>query len=346
MAARVLIVDDSHTARKALASMLEEAGLEVCGQAGSGQEGLTLFQQLQPDVVTMDVLMPGMDGLEATRAILQLGEARIVIVSAAGERDQEDLSFKALQAGALEMLPKPAGERSQDILEAGRRLAKRVADIAASQVHSKTSDSRLQPRAQAQPVQALGIAASTGGPPVVAELLAALKVPPPYSILLAQHIAPGFTPGFARWLGSISSLSIHIVENSVAARPGCIYLPADGHDLAWADGRVHAHLSLGGACPSGNRLLRSLADGLGPRAAGMVLTGMGRDGADGLFEIHRAGGQTAVQSPGSCVVDGMPSAARALGAAQQDLDPASLIDLLKKWAGPMPARQNPERSTS
>jgi two-component system chemotaxis response regulator CheB len=320
----ILICEDSLTLRLFLRRSFESRGLKVLAEADSGEEALKLAEQLKPDLITMDVMLPGMDGFRATQAILSRSPARIIIVSAAGEALQADLSFRALHSGALDLVDKPAGGNA-GLEDWAEDLCMRVRALLDLPLGLKpASMPRLKrPVVVRRVLKAFGLVASTGGPPALAEILRALAPDLPFPILVALHIARGFTPGLARWLSTQTRLKVRLAEAFESAEPGTVWLAKDGHDLIWKDGRVHVLPNQGGACPSGDRLLRSLAV-LGAEAGGAVLTGMGSDGAAGLLALRQAGGFAVAQDAASCVVDGMPAAAVAQGAAEQRLRPEEI----------------------
>jgi two-component system chemotaxis response regulator CheB len=333
MSIRVLIADDSRVMRLALSSILEnDPRMEVVGRAADGVEALALTKQLRPDVVTMDVRMPHLDGLEATAAIMATTPARILMVCSVYESEQQDLSFRAMEAGALEVIAKPH-EGGLDGLNAwGRHVADSIALMAEVPVVTRRRSPEARLRAPESPpalraasarlraasgrTRIVGIAASTGGPPALALVLADLPKDLPFPILLAQHMAPGFASGLVRWLASVTPLTVCIASEGIPLA-GHVYVPPDSHDLAVdAAGYLRVTRSPQGVCPSANRLLRSLAQTFGASAAGFVLTGMGDDGAEGLAEIRRAGGQTFAQDERTSVVYGMPQVAFTIGAAR------------------------------
>lgn len=317
----VLICDDSATMRLALRRTLEGAGFRVVAEAANGEDAVALARRMKPDLITMDVMLPGVDGFQATRAILKEGPARIVIVSAAGEALQADLGFRALQSGALDLLDKPDHVGPGGMADWGRELCESLAALAQLPLGQGRAPAarRARPTLPLRRVAALGIASSTGGPPALAALLKDADPGLPYPILVAQHIAPGFSEGLARWLGTQTRLKVRMALGGENADPGTVWIPADRHDLLWRSGRLLVSPNDGGVCPSGDRLLGSLAKELGRRAAGLVLTGMGSDGADGLVQLRAAGGLTFAQDSASCVVDGMPAVAVARGGTDQRL---------------------------
>ncbi len=279
---RVLIADDSATVRNTLVALLaEDPRLSIVGQAADGIEAVDKARALRPDVVTMDVNMPRLDGLGATAAIMAEAPARGVVISSVSEHRQLELSFKATPEQA-----------------------------------------KLQ---NAGEVDVIGLVASTGGPPALAQVLAQLPASLPVPILLAQHIAQGFTPGLQRWFAGICALRIQIASDGAFVRKGCVYLAPDGCDLEVdGQGLLRTPPGTGLHCPSGNRLLHSLARVYGPRAAGFVLTGMGDDGAQGLLALRNAGGETFAQDEHTSIVFGMPQAAQACGAARSMLSLESI----------------------
>jgi two-component system chemotaxis response regulator CheB len=179
-------------------------------------------------------------------------------------------------------------------------------------------------------VDIFGLAASTGGPPALAEILSRLPKELPVPLVVAQHITEGFTPGMVRWLSQVTPLTVTIVRDGERLEPGKVYFPLDGHDLTIDRGAARLTRTQGGPCPSGDLLLASLARVYGARAGGAVLTGMGDDGARGLLEIRRVGGVTYAQDEASSVVFGMPKAALDIGATDQPLSLAALPDFIRQ----------------
>jgi two-component system chemotaxis response regulator CheB len=318
----VLVCDDSVTMRVALRRTLLQGGVAVLGEAATGHEAVELAKRLKPDLITMDVMLPDLDGFQATQAILADGPARIVMVSAAGEALQADLSFRALQCGALDLVEKPEAWDPDSLGVWGKALAERLLLLGALPLgrRAPTSTPTHRPPLGRRRVAAFGIAVSTGGPPALAQLLRNLAPGLRYPVLVAQHIAPGFAPGLARWLATQTKLEVRLAEGGETPAPGVVWLAKDRTDLVVADnGRLAAVLNPNGLCPNGDRLLGSLAAQYGRDCAGAVLTGMGADGARGLLAMKKAGALTFAQDGPSCVVDGMPAEAAALGGTDQRL---------------------------
>jgi len=333
---RVLIADDSQTVINALSLLLkDEEDIEVIGRASDGAEAVSLAKALRPDVVTMDVNMPRLDGLGATAAIMAEAPARVLIVSSLTE-SQMDLSFRSIEAGALELISKPKTSGAEDLRRWGKRVAESIRLMAEVPVITRRRLSSM-PASMPQPrvgsVDVFGVAASTGGPPALALLLGALPATLPVPILIAQHITEGFTAGLVRWLAAVSPMKVTIASDRLVPRPGEVYLPPDGHHLEVdPEGVMRCAKATTGHCPSGNRLLSSIARAYGSRAAGIVLTGMGDDGAQGLLDIRNAGGQTFAQDANSCVVFGMPQAAYQLQATQMLLPLEAMAPMIRELA--------------
>jgi two-component system chemotaxis response regulator CheB len=317
---RVLVADDSTTLRTALCALLaEDPHLTIVGQAADGVEAVEKARALRPDVITMDVNMPRMDGLGATAAIMAEAPARVLVISSVRQHRQLELSFKAMAAGALEVIAKPEGN-ADEMRGWARRVAESVrlmAEVPVVRRHRKSPTPSRPVLAHGAQVDIAGMVASTGGPPALAQVLGSLPPQLPIPLLIAQHIAVGFTGGLVRWFESVCKLRVAIAQDGELPLPGRVYLAPDGCDLEVdREGHLRTPRSLGLHCPSGNKLLASLARAHGTRAAGFVLTGMGDDGAQGLLELKRAGGATYAQDEQSSVVFGMPQAAHACGAAR------------------------------
>lgn len=310
---RVLVADDSPTVCAALSALLEEdPALEVVGTARDGVEAVALAKRLRPDVVTMDVRMPKLDGLEATAAIMASAPARILVVCSLSEKEQQELSFRAMAVGALEVLAKPVSTGATALRDWGMRVREAVLLMAEVPVitRRRTFDAGHLRFGSRGRIDAMGIAASTGGPPALATILSALPASLPVPVLIAQHMAEGFVSGLVRWLGTLSQMPIELAKTGMPLQAGRVYLPPDGHDLEVAENGIAAvSPSQGGHCPSADRLLSSMAEVFGARAGGLVLTGMGDDGTEGLLAIYRAGGATLTQDEATSVVYGMPRAA-------------------------------------
>lgn len=336
MTIRVLVVDDSATMRTALKCALQsDPNIEVIGEAANGVEAVQQAKTLHPDVITMDVNMPHLDGFRATEEIMADCPSRILIVCAVDEDREITLSFRSIQAGALEIIAKAEPGKSSP-LEWGNKVVEAVRLMSEVTVVRRRRMT-LRPATPSAPVppaglQIVGIAASTGGPPILASLFADLGAAYPFPILVAQHITAGFSAGFARWLGTQTKMKVELAQFGARALPGHVYLAPDGHHLeVGPNGVLRTTPSVGGHCPSGDRLLSSLARHYGPNALGMILSGMGDDGAQGMLELRKTGALTLGQDKASCVVFGMPQVAAQKGAVSDLLPTEDLKAFLKSF---------------
>jgi two-component system chemotaxis response regulator CheB len=320
---RLLIADDARVIRDSLKAYIAHDGrCEVVGEAVDGEDVITKAKELLPDVITMDIQMPKKSGLEAISALMGGEHAVPIVVVAALEARDVDLSVKAMALGALEVIRKPGTEGPNDF----RRFGKEVADAAVLMAEVPVvTRRRLRARPTAvgeglnlHTVDAIGLVASTGGPPALAAILATLPKTLPVPVFIAQHIAKGFTTGLARWFREMCALPVEISQTGMRAAGGRVYLAPDASDH-WVDMHERLQVAPNDHGPSGDRLLRSLSEVYRDRACGVVLTGMGADGAAGLLDIRRLGGITFAQDEASSVVYGMPQAAVKMGAAQSSL---------------------------
>jgi len=328
-AIRVLVVEDSLTVRKRLVEVLaDDPELEVIGEAEDGKAAIELCQRLRPDVVTLDMMLPVMTGLAATEFIMAYCPTPILIVSASTNRGELFRTYEALAAGAVDVVEKPSATDLDDgwarTLVSTVKLVSRIKVI--SHPRGRLSGLR-RPASRSKPscsCRALAIGASTGGPAALVEILK--EMPPDYSvpILLVIHIAPAFAAGFAEWLDSQSPLRVRYAQEGEplpsTGKGGVIMAVPDRHLVVrhgrlWLTGDPERH-----SCrPSVDVLFESVARELGGQAAGCLLTGMGRDGAEGLLAIRQAGGTTLAQDEATSVVFGMPREAMRLGAAARVL---------------------------
>lgn len=329
---RVGIADDSPTVCNLLRALVDRTpGMELCGVAMDGVEAVELARRARPDLLVIDIMMPRLDGLGATAAIMAEAPTRVLLITSISESAQTSLSFRAIEAGALELIAKPDGREGPERF--GERVLEAIRLMAEVPVVHRRRSSAVPvhlPRERRRAVEAVGLVASTGGPPAVASLLAALEGASGAAVLIAQHMTPGFTDGFARWLGGVVGRKVELAREGAPCEPGHVYVAPDRHHLE-VDARrrlVTPEGSTSMPCPSGSRLLSSLARVYGAKAAGVVMTGMGDDGASGLLELRKAGGMTLAQDESSSVVFSMPHAAHACGAADLLLPPTALASLL------------------
>lgn len=338
---RVLIVDDSAGMRMMLERIFgEDSALEVAGLARDGIEAVDAVVRLSPDVITMDIQMPRMDGLEATRRIMETRPTPIVILS--GNLDPEEVasSFHAMEAGALVALPKPRGiahpEYETDVASLVRKV-KLMAEVKMVRRWPRAAKGEQQPLWQAtgKPAQAscevVAIGASTGGPVVINTILSGLPSGFPLAVLIVQHMAAGFIGGFVDWLNLSSRLPVHVASQGELLLPGHAYIAPDGFNLeVKGGGRMALTGSIleHGQCPSVSALFRSMAEVYGRNAVGILLTGMGDDGARELKLMKDKGAVTIAQDRESSVIYGMPGEAAKLDAASYILTPGMIVAAL------------------
>jgi two-component system chemotaxis response regulator CheB len=317
----VLVAEDSPTARALLVAILAgDPELCVVGEARDGVEAVALTQKLRPHVITMDLRMPRLDGFEATKEIMITAPTPIVIVTASAAQGEVEVAVHALRAGAVYVLPKPEGPGSPDFARSAAQLVSIVKAMARVKV---VRHWRPRPERPPRVVVAgrprgplVAVAASTGGPATLQQLLGALPADLPAPLLVVQHITRGFTAGLAAWLNTVSGLHVKLAEEGEPLLPHTVYLaPDDRHLGVTAEGRVavSAEPAVGGFRPSGTYLFESVARSHGPAVVAVILTGMGDDGVAGLQAVRRAGGRILAQDEASSVVFGMPGAAVAAG---------------------------------
>jgi two-component system, chemotaxis family, protein-glutamate methylesterase/glutaminase len=344
---RVLVVEDSPVVRELLVYILQgDPGIQVIAIAGDGLEAIELAQSTHPDVITMDVHMPRLDGIEAMRRIMATNPVPTVIISASIDPGEVGDAFRALEAGAIAVCEKPQGITHPLYLAQARKIIQTVRMVSEITVVRRWNPAGTQARPQAEPEAArppgtppldvVAIGASTGGPPALRTILAGLTGRFPIPILIVQHIAPGFLPGLVGWLSVSSGFTVEIACDAVVALPGHAYVAPDGFHLT-VERTCRIRLAHGapinGMCPSVSALFRSVAAAFGRSAAGVLLTGMGRDGAEELLLMRNAGALTIAQDKDSSVIHGMPGEAVRLGAACHVLPPERIVTILTTSTG-------------
>ena len=363
---KVLVVEDSRVIAEFLTHLLDsDPQIRVVGTAFDGEEALTAAQRTKPDVITMDIHMPKVNGFDATRSIMENCPTPVVIVSGTSSIDEVATNFRAIEAGALALVARPSGIGHPGHEVTARQLLETVKLMSEVKVVRRwRRDSRLPAPAQIRdlgpippasaPPKVVAIGTSTGGPLALQTIFSGLPKTFPLPVLVVQHMAPGFAQGFVEWLSHSSGFPIRLAVQGETLCPGRAYLaPDDFHmglqggprikltaaSVGQASSQTVAEASLprirlvqdereNGMRPSASFLFRSVAAAFGPNAIGVLLTGMGTDGVDELKRLKDAGALTIAQDEQSSVVHGMPGQAIKIGAARLVLPPESIAKTL------------------
>lgn len=324
---RVLVVDDSAFARKVVREVLSsDPRLEVVGYARDGLDALEKIAELRPDVVTLDLVMPGLDGVGVLRALGETSSPPRVVVVTTTDADSK-LGLLALEAGAFDLVHKPTAHATDVLYEMRGELVEKVVEAARS-VEPRRLRAPVQPAPRPETthgIRLVVIGASTGGPTALADVLAALPADFPVPIAAVVHMPPGYTEAFAARLDAACPLHVTEATDGMRLEPGTVVIARAGAHLRVRRGAAKGSdppailVSLDTTPddsmhrPSVDALFESAAEALGPAVLGVVLTGMGKDGLAGAVAIHRAGGKLLVQAESSCVVYGMPRAVAEAG---------------------------------
>jgi two-component system chemotaxis response regulator CheB len=329
---RVLVVDDSLFMRAAIKKTLEAAGtFEVIGQAKDGEEAVARVNALMPDVVTMDFNMPKMNGAEAVRAIMKSRPTPVIMFSAHTRQGARE-TFDALAAGAIDFVTKPSGEVSADLSAIAEDLIGKLTAAANSRPRQALSlqapapatppVTKIAPRSTQPPAgpRVVVIAISTGGPAALSQLIPALPGDTRFATLIVQHMPAQFTAALAERLDSLSAVTVREAVDGDIPRPGLVLIaPGDKHLEVADDGslRLTDGPLVNGCRPAADITMVSAARVYGRRCVGVVMTGMGKDGAAGATAIKRADGKTLAQDKETSVIFGMPRAAIEAGVVDE-----------------------------
>lgn len=339
---RVLVVEDSLVQRELQVHLLEQdPQCEVVGTARDGREAVEQVRRIRPDVVAMDFHMPKMNGAEATRIIMETSPVPIVVISGSSARGEVAETFRVLDAGALIIIEKPGspdGDAARKFVETIKLMAEiRVVRRWPGRGATKSTDSSMPRPAllAGSTVRLVAIGASTGGPVALEGLLSMLPSDFSAPVAIVQHISPGFTEGFAEWLSDACGFPVSVAGDDERLDPGHAYVAPEGsHMTVKADAHGHCRVRLSseaqenGHRPSVSPFFRSVAAELGGRAIGVLLSGMGKDGAAELHALRETGAVTIAQDCESSVVPGMPGEAIRLDAAVHVLPPDQIGRLL------------------
>lgn len=337
---KVFIVDDSEVQRNYLTYILSsDSEIQVVGQASNGKEALDFLKSHQPDVITMDIYMPEMDGFEVTRRIMESKPLPIVIVSAAWDPMEVEKTFKAMEVGAVSLFEKPAGIGSPN----SEKNAAEFISIVKQAAVAKVARIRSQRVPASAPVaippfqrmwggiKVVVLGASTGGPAAIQQFLASLPRDFPLPIMIVQHISSGFTRGFVEWLNQSSPLQVYVATQGEPIRGGCVYVAREGFQMGVNNKGIinlredpPEHFMR----PAASYLFRSALKAFSNATAGILLTGMGVDGAAELKLIKDAGGITFAQDHDSSIIHGMPGEAIRLGGADYVIPPRDIASVL------------------
>jgi two-component system chemotaxis response regulator CheB len=336
---RVLVVDDSPSVLDLITYILNsDPQIEVIGTALTGTRALKFLESNKPDLITMDMAMPEMDGLETTRVIMETNPIPIIIVSASWSPSEVGDTYRALEAGAISIMEKPRGighpdhnSMALELIAAVKNMSqvklvrrwpvKERENVEMTQAASATSYKKAE-------IKVIAIGASTGGPPVIHTILSGMPKDLSVPVLLVQHISRGFLDGFRDWLFKLTGFPVQIAKNNIKIIPGhCYIAPNDFHMGVTDAGTIELINSepMPSLCPSVSYLFQSVANVYGRNAIGILLTGMGKDGANELRIMREKGAVTIAQDEASSVIYGMPGAAVSIGAAEYILNPEEII---------------------
>ena len=339
---KVVLVEGSVTQREIIAGELSEDGdIEVVAMSADGKEGLKEVLRLKPNVVVSEVWMQEMDGLEMTQAILRELGVPIVILTTPSSDPKIDVTFECLRAGAVHIMNKPNGVTLVDLssigaklrdvvrIYSGVRILKRRPIESEPECLQPVTRSVFQVKEGAAP-KAIGIAVSSGGPAVLAEILVQLPADFPIPIFLVQHISQPFEDSFVKWLRSEVSLPVRIAKQGEPVQGGITLGPCGKHITIDSRYRILLIEAIKGDqfCPSCDNLLRSLSDVYGSRVLAIILSGMGTDGVEGMRVVFHTGGQTIAQDENTAMIWGMPGEAVKSGVVQQQLTPLEIAQTL------------------
>ncbi|WP_096485807.1 chemotaxis-specific protein-glutamate methyltransferase CheB [Methylorubrum populi] len=333
---RVLVVEDSLVVRILLTHIIaRDPRLELAGAVESGEAALAAIETVRPDVISMDIRLPGIDGLETTRRIMASRPTPIVVIADSVEDSSLKISMNALRAGALSVVEKPVATTNDGYEAVAGQICTQLRIMAAVPVIRRRPigaewSARKTAPAPELPLLSdtdaaptvLAVAASTGGPPALAKVIGGLAADFPLPVLLVQHMGAAFMDGFAKWLDGVVTLSVDLARDGQTIQAGHVYVaPGDRHLELGPNGtlRVSDAAPVGGQRPAATVLFRSVARQAGAQGIGVLLTGMGEDGAQGLLDMRKAGAATVAEHESSAVVYGMPAAAVRLNAASRVL---------------------------
>ncbi|MEC7838495.1 MAG: chemotaxis-specific protein-glutamate methyltransferase CheB [Chlamydiota bacterium] len=326
---KVLIVDDSATMQNILKKIIQnDSRLEVIGIANNGEEALKMISKKRPDVITMDLFMPILDGFSTTKKIMSSNPIPIIIISGGYKKEDVQLSFKAMEAGAITIMEKPPGLTDPNFQYISRRITSTIFCSAEIKLVTRRfpkplqqSESKIHTRNRSD-IKAIAIGASLGGPQAVRRLLSELNPSSPVPIFVVQHISPGFTQGYAEWLNHSTPLRVVIPSHGEKPMGGTVYIAPDNKHMTidkFGNISLSDTATLFRCKPSVSVLFASVADFYGKQSIGVLLTGMGDDGSKELLTLKEKGSITIAQNKATSLAFGMPGTAIQLGGAKHVL---------------------------
>lgn len=341
---KVLVVDDSKTVQELMKYILNfDKDIEVIGTANNGVEALKFLETMKPDVITMDINMPFMNGFEATERIMQTTPVPIIIVTALFNSTDVEKTFEAIQAGAVSVIDKPVSIKHPNYNNMCKDIIDNIKLMSEIKVVKRTfrSGVNLNQMLEIEPkfnndctdkkIVAIGV--STGGPPILKKIFSKLNENVKVPILVVQHITPGFINGLVDWLRQDTKLPIHIASNGQSVLPGNIYFaPDDYHMEITYNGTISLNKKekINGLRPTVSNLFNSIANAYGKNSIGILLSGMGKDGVEEMKILKEKGAVTVAQEKDSCVIYGMPGEAVKINAATYSLSLEKIAELINK----------------
>lgn len=341
---RVLVIDDSAYSRRTIIKLLEEIpGVEIAGYAANGEEGLRKVMDLRPDLITLDLEMPGMDGFTLLRIIMNARPTPVIVVSAQSE---DERVFKAMELGAVDFVAKPGRVISEQLVEIRDELQQKVSNVFNLNLQGLKFRTRQAVQEENLPVRRLAklpkggeqryelvaIGSSTGGPPALQKILSQLPANLPFAIMISQHMPAGFTKAFAERLNRMLPFNVHEAVDGEIILPNTVFIAPGGQNMVAVQLKEQVIIRIKSPSkdekyiPSVNVMLTSVAKCYANRALAVILTGMGNDGSQGVRKIKEAGGGVLAESEESSVVFGMPREAIATGV----VDSVAALDLMPK----------------
>ncbi len=336
---RVLIVEDSPTQRILVKKLLQsDPEIEIVGEAADGETAVKLAEELKPDVILLDLQLPGIDGLEVIKRVMASNPTPILVLSSVVNKTEKYSSMEALRRGAVDVMEKPSIEKGQSWMQIASEIIKHVKEVSKVLVVPHVDFKGLETIPIKKPkelpdheYEVVAIGASTGGPKLINQILSSLPEDYPIPVLIVQHIAPGFDEGFAEWLDKTVPMKVKLAENGEPVKPATAYVAPVGFHMKVSPNReivLDDGSPVNNQKPSADILFESVAEVYMNRGIGVILSGMGRDGAVGLKKMKDHGARVFALRAEECVVFGMPSAALEVGAVDRTSSLSEIIEFL------------------